>query len=284
MSFAGLRVLSLESRRAAEIETLIRKQDGKPFVAPSVRERVLDDHADAFRLLESLESGSCEMLILMTGVGLSHWRDVVTQRYSSTRADEALRRVKLLARGPKPSAVLRASRITPDITIPEPNTWREIVTALAGRPERKLAIQEYGRPNIQFVRELEALGAEVNTFALYRWELPEDLQPLREAVLKLAQREVDLALFTSGIQLHHLFAVAEREERLDEVRSALESYVAIASIGPIMNEALEEHGLVPDIVPSSPKMGALVYSAAEQSAQAISRKRSGEPSTVTKAT
>src|SRR5687768_753624 len=35
MSFSGLRVLSLESRRAVEIAELIRKQGGEPFVAPS---------------------------------------------------------------------------------------------------------------------------------------------------------------------------------------------------------------------------------------------------------
>jgi uroporphyrinogen-III synthase len=92
-------------------------------------------------------------------------------------------------------------------------------------------------------------------------------------VLKLAQREVDLVLFTSGVQLHHLFAVARDEERIEEVQSALQQHVAIASIGPIMNEALEEYGLEPDIVPTSPKMGALVYAAAEQCAAVIERKR-----------
>ncbi len=275
MSFDGLRVLSLESRRAAEIELLIRKQGAQPFVAPSVRERALADNSDAFRLLERLESGGCEMLILMTGVGLSFWRDVVASRYDFARADEALRRAKLLARGPKPVAVLRGSGMVPDVTIPEPNTWREIVRAIAARPERRLAVQEYGRPHPQFVAELEAVGAQVQTFALYRWELPEDMAPLREAVRRLAQREADTILFTSGIQLEHLFTVAAEQELAEEVRSALEEHVAVASIGPIMNEALAEHGLLPDIVPASPKMGPLVYAAAEQSAEVIRRKRNG---------
>lgn len=273
MSFAGLRVLSLESRRAAEIETLIRRQGGEAFVAPSLQERAIDDNADVLRLLQLLESGSCQMLILMTGVGLSFWREAVARRYSFERADEALRQVKLLARGPKPGAVLRASGIAPDITIPEPNTWREIVNVIALRPERRLALQEYGRPNIQFVQDLEAIGAQVETFAFYRWDLPADITPLQEAVLQLAQRQVDVALFTSGIQLHHLFTIAEREERVEEIQAALESYTVIASIGPIMNEALEERGLLPDIVPSSPKMGALVYAAAEQCNSAIAKKR-----------
>ncbi len=242
-------------------------------MAPSVKERALEDHSDAFRLLEEIETGAFDMLILMTGVGLAFWRDVIAARYDFSRADEALRRVKLLARGPKPGAVLRASGITPDVTIPEPNTWREIVRAIAARPERRLAVQEYGRPNPQFMAELQALGAQVETFALYSWELPVDVAPLREAVQRLAKREADVILFTSSIQLEHLFSIATEENLADEVQGALKEHVAIASIGPIMNEALAEHGLVPDIVPSSPKMGQLVYAAAEQSAEILRKKR-----------
>ena len=51
MPFAGLRVLSLESRRAKEIEVLIRKEGGDPFVAPSVQERALEDNGEAMRFL-----------------------------------------------------------------------------------------------------------------------------------------------------------------------------------------------------------------------------------------
>ncbi len=273
MSFAGLRVLSLESRRAAEIELLIRKQEGDPFVAPSVKERALSDHAEAFLLLEGLEQGRFELLILMTGVGLTFWNDVISARYDLARAENALRNVKLLVRGPKPTAVLRQSGINPDIIIPEPNTWREIVRAVAVRPERKLAVQEYGRPNPEFVAALESLGAQVATFALYRWEFPDDVTPLREAAHRLARREADTILFTSSVQLEHLLAIAEQEHLADQVKAALREHVAIASIGPIMTEALVEQGLPPDIEPSSPKMGPLVYAAANKSSDVLRQKR-----------
>jgi uroporphyrinogen-III synthase len=269
MPLSGLRVLSLESRRASEIETLLRKQGAEPFVAPSVEERPLEDHADAFRLLEKLEHGDFELLILMTGVGLSLWREVVGPEV----ADAALRKVKLLARGPKPGAVLRSAGLQPDITIPEPNTWREIVDAVRPCPERKIAVQEYGRPNRQLLDALRALSAEVESFAIYRWELPADTTPLRQAARKLARGEFDVALFTSSIQLEHLLAIAEQDGLAEQVRRVLAEQVAIASIGPIMSEALVEHGLQPDIVPESPKMGALVYAAANQAEQALLRKR-----------
>lgn len=274
MPFGGLRVLSLESRRSAEIETLIRKQGGEPFVAPTLKERALDDqHTDAFRMLSALESGECELLILMTGVGLAFWRDVVSARHGVDRAIEALKQVTLLARGPKPSAVLRSMGLAPGITVPEPNTWREIVEAFRLRKERKIAIQEDGQPSPELVTALEQLGAEVRAFALYRWELPENREPLREAISRLASRDVDVVLLTSRIQLEHLLQVAEEQRLRQQVLSALRDDVVIGSIGPIMTEELAQHGLKPDVVPSSPKMGPLVLAAAEQAQAALMKKR-----------
>jgi uroporphyrinogen-III synthase len=274
MSFGGLRVLSLESRRAAEIDLLIRKQGGESFVAPSVKERALEDHTDAFRLLDELERGEIDMLVLMTGTGLSFWRDLIAARYSPGRADDALRKVKLLARGPKPSAILRPLGLTPDLTIPEPNTWREIVQAMQHRPERRLAIQEYGRPNPEFIEALRALKIRAETFALYRWELPDDTTKLREAAQKLAERRFDVVLFTSSIQFEHLLTISKELGIEDQVLRSLQEHAVIASVGPIMTAAIEEHGLHVDIVPASPKMGALVKAASDDAASLLAAKRS----------
>ena len=93
-----------------------------------------------------------------------------------------------------------------DVVIPEPNTWREIVAAVAERPERRIAVQEYGRLNTALHTALEELGAKVTPIALYRWELPDDLQPLRLAVARIAGGGCDVVRFTSSVQLapaHH---------------------------------------------------------------------------------
>ncbi len=126
-----------------------------------------------------------------------------------------------MSRGPKPLPILRELGARAQIVVPEPNTWKEIVDAVASRPERRIAVQEYGRPNPEMNAALEALGAHVTSFAIYRWDLPADLQPLREAARRLAARQFDVVLFTSSIQLDHLFQIAEEEGIGCEVRCAL---------------------------------------------------------------
>ncbi len=188
MSFAGLRVLSLESRRAKEMEALIVRHGGEPFVAPSVKERAIEINEEIFAWADRLFAGDFEMMVLMTGTGLAYLRDAVVTRYPLERFVEALRKTTLVSRGPKPIVILHELGLKAQVNIPEPNTWREMVPILAARPERRLTLQEYGKANHDFIAQLEAYGAVVSTLAIYRWELPEDVEPLREAARRIAGR------------------------------------------------------------------------------------------------
>ena len=273
MPFAGLRVLSLESRRAKEMEALIRREGGDPFVAPSVQERALDDHGDAIRFVERLEADEFDMVIVMTGTGLAFLRDQVVARSPAGRLGAALGRTTIVSRGPKPLPILRELGARAQVVVPEPNTWREIVEAVAARAERRIAVQEYGRPNLEMNAALEELGASVTPVVLYRWELPADAEPLKAAARGLAARQFDVILFTSSIQLDHLMLIANTLGLESEVANALREYTAIASVGPVMTASLKAAGLPAELIPVHPKMGALVKVASEMAAGILAQKR-----------
>src|SRR5450755_3589664 len=124
MSMAGLRVLTLESRKAKDMETLILREEGVPIVAPSVQERAHEDNQIGIKFVEQLEAGAYDMVILMTGVGLAFLRDVVSAHIPAERLSAALQRTTIVARGPKPIGVLRQLGLQPQVVIGEPNTWR----------------------------------------------------------------------------------------------------------------------------------------------------------------
>ena len=273
MPFAGLRVLSLESRRAKEMEALIRREGGDPFVAPSVQERALDDHGDAIRFVERLEADEFDMVIVMTGTGLAFLRDQVVAHSPAGRLGAALGRTTIVSRGPKPLPILRELGARAQVVVAEPNTWREIVEAVAARAERRIAVQEYGRPNLEMNAALEELGASVTPVVLYRWELPADAEPLKAAARGLAARQFDVILFTSSIQLDHLMMIANTLGLEYEVASALREYTAIASVGPVMTASLKAAGLPAELIPVHPKMGALVKVASEMAAGILAQKR-----------
>lgn len=255
------------------MEALIVREGGVPFVAPSVKERAVDDDGAAIRFVEQLEADQFDMVICMTAVGLTLLRDTAIKQMPLERLSAALGRVTIVSRGPKPVGVLKPLGVPIHVVIPEPNTWKEIVDVVARRDERRIAVQEYGRPNLEMNRALEELGAVVSPVALYRWELPDDLEPLREAARRLAQREFDVVLFTSSIQLDHLMEIAQGLGIESEVRESLSGHAVLASIGPVMTGAMVAHGFPPDIIPKHPKMWALVKAASEDAAELLVRKR-----------
>jgi uroporphyrinogen-III synthase len=272
MPFDGLRVVSFESRRATEMGELIRRQGGDPFVAPSMREAPIDNNPEAFQFAERLFRGEFDLMIFLTGVGTRALHKVLASRYPEEQFAEALRKIAVAARGPKPLAALRELKVPVAVTAPEPNTWRELLAALDGRSERRIAIQEYGKPNIELMESLRARGADVTAVRVYQWDLPEDVAPLREAVHRIAEGRADVALFTTSIQIPHLCRIAAEERLAEPMQQALHQMV-IASIGPTTSETLEEFGLQPDITPSHPKMGFLVKETADQAAAILQRKR-----------
>ena len=145
--------------------------------------------------------------------------------------------------------------------------------AVSLRPERRIAVQEYGRPSTEMNAALEALGATVTPFAIYRWDLPDDIAPLKEAARRLAAKQVDVVVFTSSIQLEHLLETAATLGLESMVRKALAGDVAVASVGPVMTASLQAQGIQPDIIPLHPKMPALIKAAAEQAHAVLAAKR-----------
>jgi uroporphyrinogen-III synthase len=97
--------------------------------------------------------------------------------------------------------------------------------------------------------------------------LPADVEPLREAVRRLAQKQFEVVLFTTSIQAVHLFRIAAQLGLEAEVRGGLQSAL-VASIGPTTTEALEDFGIHPALEPTHPKMGFLVKETAERAKNA----------------
>ncbi len=266
----GLAVMAFESRRAGELESLIRRQGGVPLVVPSMREVPLHDGA-ARDLLRELEADEIKIVIILTGVGLR----TLAERCPPDRLAAALARTTVVARGPKPIAELRKLGLKPQVMVPEPNTWREILSTLdeqAPVEGLRVAVLEYGVTNDVLISELERRGADVLRVALYRWGLPEDPRQLQDAVSRLAITGVDFVLFTSRRQVEHVMLTAS-ELGLASALIERARLMVVASIGPVCSEALRSHGLPVDLEPEHPKMGHLVVAVARRGPGLLRAKR-----------
>ena len=275
-SFAGLTVAAFESRMAAEMTGLIERYGGRPMVTPAMREVPMEDNREALQFGERLLAGQVDMLILMTGVGLEILVGVLKTSHSLETITAALKQITLVTRGPKPAAVLKELGLKPTVTVPEPNTWRDLLKTLdVNCPVLglRVALLEYGTTNAELMEELRERGATLSRVPVYRWALPEDLDRLREAMGNIAAGQVDVLLITNAVQVDHVMQMLTKDGRMEQFKQALDR-VVVASVGPTASERLRHYGWPVDIEPSHPKMGTLVKETAERASALLNTKRS----------
>lgn len=284
--FGGLRVLSLESRRATEVATLIRTCGGEPLTAPAMREEPLESNQPVLEFAEGVQRGAFDLVIFTTGVGVKALVKTVSEHGDPADFLAALRSIKIAARGPKSSSALRELNIPISVIAPEPFTWRALMVAMEAEfgdsfQGMNIAVQEYGTSNHELLTALAEKGISITRIPVYRWTLPEDVQPLREAVIALAHGHVDVLLLMNAGQVVHLFLMAERMGYTEALYEGFRSTL-IGSIGPSTTEGLAAYNTQPDFEPSQSRMGFLVKELAERAGALLKQKRAAaalKPST-----
>ena len=250
---------------------------GEPTVAPAMREIPLESNQEALDFAARLLGGEFDLVIFLTGVGIRRLTEIVETRYDRARFVEALRRIKVASRGPKPNAALRELDVPITITAPEPCTWRELIVAMdsAFGPSlrgMRAAVQEYGATNPELLAALAERGVACTRVPVYHWALPLDVEPLHNAVRSIVAGAVDVLVFLTAVQVVHLMQVAEQMGAKDGLLKAMRQTVVL-SIGPSTTEELARVGIPPDMEPSHPRMGILIHEAAARAGDLLKRKR-----------
>ena len=164
-----------------------------------------------------------------------------------------------MVRGPKPVGELNARGVRIDIKAATPFTTEMVLAALADVPVTgtSILVQRYGDTNEALAAGLRSRGATVQEIATYRWALPADTQPLAKLLEALAQGGVDAVVFTSAVQIHNLYSIAEKAGSAADLANNLNRSV-VASIGPVCTRALRRYGIEPAFEASPPKLGPLM--------------------------
>ncbi len=276
LPLSGNSFVCFESRQADILRQVLEKNGAHVLSAPSVQEIPYEQNPEAFDFAEKLLAGKIDMVIFMTGVGTRYLMQVLEKKFNKSELVEALRKITLVARGPKSVQALREMGLVSAVTVPEPNTWHEILNELDENPRgielenRTVAVQEYGETNTIFVEALKKRGSRVVQIPVYRWALPQDRKPLEEAIRQIIAGKVHAAVWTSAIQIKHALKVASELGAEASFRAALKKIVLI-SVGPTTTEALRDAGFSPGFEPSHPKMGTLAKELAEQAAVLFNR-------------
>jgi uroporphyrinogen-III synthase len=274
LKLKDLKVAIFESRHSKTMGDLVALQGGTPVLAPSMQEIPLENNTACFEFAEKFFDGKIDILVLLTGVGTRALVTVLETRYPKDKILDAFKDTVIVPRGPKPIRVLREWGIPYAVEVPEPNTWRELMEAIKEMPlqGKTVAVQEYGIANDELTQALKVRGALVMPVPVYRWALPDDLEPLKKALSQIVDGQIDMALFTTSVQIDHVLQVARMLNIENKLRVAMKR-VVIGSIGPDCTETLKSRGFAPDIEPQSSKMGSFVQEVSQHAESLLAGKK-----------
>ena len=265
-SLNGRTIAYVEARMQSQMGALVERHGGVPLAAPVLQEVYNTDTPEVAALIEDLCAGKVDVVVLQTGVGTQALFGAAEARNRLPEVLAALENATIIARSPKPAAVLRRNNVRIDLMPPEPYTTEDLIASISGTEfaGREVAVQAYGGPNNLLTRTLRERGADVREVALYSWGLPDDVSPVLEMVRKLASGEVDALAFTSQPQVVNLLEIAQQSGVEDTLRKCLSSdSIVVASVGPVCTRRLLENGLAVDVEPEHPHMGSLVLALAD---------------------
>jgi uroporphyrinogen-III synthase len=239
---------------------LIRRNGGKPYCVPAVRENLLDCAQQVSTFIERLASSSIHTVVFLTGVGVTALFREAERLGQFSELLAALQKVTIVCRGPKPVAALKRHGVRAAVSAQEPYTTQEVLAAMMPLEltGTGVAVVHYGERNTLLVQVLRDRGAHLEELCLYEWLLPEDVGPLRTLIQEIIEGRVDAIVFTSQVQVRHLFHVATNLNLAALLAQALNTRTITASVGPTCTAALENWEVTPHVIPEHPKMGHLI--------------------------
>jgi uroporphyrinogen-III synthase len=248
-ALAGRVAALAEGRQLEDLARLLEAEGATALRYPLLSILDAPDRAPVVAWMRDLIAGRFRLVILMTGEALR--RMLALAEREGLRADfvAALGRTPTLTRGPKPAAALREIGLSPTITAKSPTT--EGVVAVLG--QENLAGQTVGytlfaAPNPALEEFLTRAWATPRAVLPYVYAPASSADRVRELIDRLADRQVDVLIFTSSPQVDRLYEVA-KEAGLDTRLDAGLQRVRVAAVGPVVADTLLARGRKADICP-----------------------------------
>jgi uroporphyrinogen-III synthase len=259
----GLTVSIVEHRYGREFGAMIERLGATIYACPLVEERPVENREEVQAFIRTVISGSLGAMVFLTGVGARLLVEEAEHMGERESFLEALGRLKVVARGPKPVAVLHRLGVRVDVKPKQP-TSEGVVEALreVDLSGARVGVQLYGVANPTLCEALKSRGAEVLAVQVYGYGTASNPGETRVFIEKILDGTIDVIVFTSAPQVRALFEASETSGLAAGLAACLGERPVVAAIGGVTNRALVERGVEARIIPDDPSLASLARAVA----------------------
>ena len=248
----GLTILVPESRELDLFAGMLEAQGAHALRCPLVTILDVEDSAPVRVWLERLAASGFDDIVLMTGEGLRRLLAFAERLGTKAKIVTAIAGLRTIVRGPKPTKALREIGLSPTLTAAAPTSAGLVQTLSAlDLRGRRVGLQLYaGEVDPAVATYLGTSGATVFPVTPYRYASDSETDAVVAAIKKMADGAIDVIAFTSKPQVSRLVDVA-KEKGLEPALAQGLKRIQVASIGPVVTEALRAAGIRVDAQPES---------------------------------
>jgi uroporphyrinogen-III synthase len=248
---AGRRIVVGETRELELLAQMLERQGAETIRCPLISIHDSPDETQVIDWLNRFITTPPDDIVFMTGEGLGRLLGFAQRAGLETDLIATLKKVRKIARGPKPVRRLRTVGLVADIHA-EPPTSAGVIAVLAQGKlgGRRIAVQCYpDDAHGELLSFLSREGAQVDPVLPYVYGSEAEDRRVVAVIDDMAAGRVDLAVFTSPPQLTRLRQVAAKTDRELALREALRR-TTLAAVGPVVARAIADAGGWVAIAPS----------------------------------
>ena len=249
MSLAGKTVALAEGRQLEELAQMLEKEGATALRCPLVSILDPDDDTPLVTWLKELVAEKFNLVVLLTGEGLRRLLTCAERHGIAEAVIEALGKVKILTRGPKPARALKDIGLAPTLSA-QPATTAGVLATLKNEPlqGQTVGVQLYSDSNPPLTDFLQDVGATVRTVQPYVYAPAADAEKVAGLLGQMDEGRVDAIVFTSSPQIDRLFEIGQERGLREVLLRGLEK-TKVAAVGPIVADNLRRRQVRVDIVP-----------------------------------
>ncbi len=255
----GFQIGITADRRWEEQAELLCRRGATVMHGPTMRTLPLDAGPDLRHTTEALIADPPLFLLANTGIGIRSWFAAAESWGLSEALHAALSQSRIFARGPKASTA--AHRLGLCVEAQAASERLDDLVAMLPLTElngQRVAFQRHGDSSPEALEPLVLAGADIVEVPIYRWILPDDLNPvLRLGEATIAQR-IHAVTFTSAPAVRNFFLILDDAGLGDAVRERFAAGVIAACVGPVCGAAATAEGIEQPLVPDRFRLGPLL--------------------------
>jgi uroporphyrinogen-III synthase len=238
----GRTVALAEGRQLEELAGLLQQEGATVLRCPMLSILDAPDAGPVEAWLRDFCAGQMGLLVLMTGEALRRLAGFADRAGLRTVFIEALNRVPILSRGPKPIKALRELGVAGGKQAAGPTT-EGVIASLQSEEVAgvTVGVTLYGHDNPTLEGYLRDRGAVVRTVLSYVYAPAVDDERVVELIGRMERGEVAALVLTSSPQVDRLYEVAQKLGLESLLRQGLER-TTVAAVGPVVADNLRARG------------------------------------------